>query len=69
MRDLKYLTLHGNPIEVQVPYLRWYILSLFPNLRSFNCTGVTRGDVATTENWAKMNKNLLPKYYNKLAKK
>ena len=69
LNDLKYLTLHGNPIEIQLPYLRSYVLSLFPSLRSFNCTGVTKGDLTTSTNWVLMNKNLLPKYFNKIAKK
>ena len=69
LNELKYLTLHGNPIEINVPYLRPYVLFLLPGLRSLNCTPVTKGDRKISEVWGKMNRNLLPKSSNKLAKK
>lgn len=69
LQNLKYLTLHGNPIEINVPYLRSYVLCLLPGLRSLNCTPVTKGDRKISEVWGGMNKNLLPKYSNKSSKK
>ena len=69
LKNLKYVTLHGNPIEINVPYLRSYILCLLPGLRSINCTPVTKGDRKIGEVWGKMNKNLLPKDTTKSAKK
>ena len=69
LKELKYLTLHGNPIEINVPYLRSYVLCLLPNLRSLNCTPVSKGDRKISEVWGGMNKNLLPKYSNKNEKK
>ena len=68
LKQLKYLTLHGNPIEITVPYLRSYILCLLPGLRSLNCTPVTKGDRKISEVWGGMNRNLLPKYLNKNSK-
>ncbi|CAF1002809.1 unnamed protein product [Adineta steineri] len=65
LKQLKYLTLHGNPIEITVPYLRSYILALLPGLRSLNCTPVTKGDRKISEVWEGMNKPLLPNYTNK----
>lgn len=69
LKELKYLTLHGNPIEITVPYLRSYALCLLPDLRSLNCTPVTKGDRKISEVWGGMNKNLLPKSPNKDKKK
>ncbi|CAF2038248.1 unnamed protein product [Rotaria magnacalcarata] len=69
LRELKYLTLHGNPVEMNVPYLRSYVLSLLPDLRSLNCTPVTKGDRQISDVWSVMNKNLLPKTSNKNLKK
>jgi len=69
LKELKYLTLHGNPIEINVPYLRSYVLCLLPGLRSFNCTPVSKGDLKTSDNWGQMNRNLLPKSFNKISKK
>ena len=69
LQNLKYVTLHGNPVEMNVPYLRSYVLCLLPGLRSLNCTPVTKGDRKISEVWGGMNKNLLPKYSNKTAKK
>ncbi|CAF1087929.1 unnamed protein product [Rotaria sp. Silwood1] len=69
LKELKYLTLHGNPIEITVPYLRSYVLCLLPDLRSLNCTPVTKGDRKISEVWGGMNKNLLPKNLNKILKK
>jgi hypothetical protein len=66
LKDLKYLTLHGNPIELNVPYLRSYVLYLLPGLRSFNCTPVSKGDLKTSDAWAEMNRNLLPKNFKKI---
>ncbi len=69
LKELKYLTLHGNPIEINVPYLRPYVLCLLPGLKSLNCTPVTKGDRKISEVWGGMNKNLLPKNSNKNSKK
>jgi len=68
LKQLKYLTLHGNPIEITVPYLRSYVLCLLPDLRSLNCTPVTKGDRKISEVWGGMNRNLLPTYLNKKSK-
>lgn len=65
LRKLKYLTLHGNPIEVTVPHLRSYVLSLLPGLRSLNCTPVSKGDLKTSETWKQSNKNLFSRVYMK----
>jgi hypothetical protein len=69
LKELKYLTLHGNPIEMNVPYLRSYVLCLLPGLKSLNCTPVTKGDRKISEVWGGMNQNLLPKSSNKNSKK
>jgi len=69
LKELRYLTLQGNPIEINVPYLRSFTLCLLPDLRSFNSTPVTKGDRKISEVWGGMNKNLLPKNSNKNAKK
>ena len=61
LKQLKYLTLHGNPIEITVPFLRSYVLCVLPGLRSLNCTPVTKGDRKTSEVWGGMNRDLLPK--------
>ena len=69
LKELKYLTLHGNPIEITMPYLRSYVLFLLPDLRSLNCTPVTKGDRKISEVWGNMNKSLIPKNLNKISKK
>lgn len=69
LKELKYLTLQGNPIEINVPFLRSFVLCVLPGLRSFNCTPVTKGDRKISEVWGGMNKNLLPKNSNKVSKK
>ena len=69
LTELKYLTLHGNPVEISVPYLRSLVLCLLPDLRSLNCSPVTKGDRKTSEVWGTMNRNLIPKSSNKAAKK
>ncbi len=65
LKQLKYLTLHGNPIEINIPYLRSYVLCLLPSLRSFNCAPVSKGDLKTSDAWGQMNRNLLPKFFSK----
>jgi hypothetical protein len=69
LKELKYLTVHGNPIEINVPYLRSYVLCLLPGLKSLNCTLVTKGDRKISDVWGGMNQNLLPKSSNKSSKK
>jgi hypothetical protein len=69
LTELKYLTLHGNPVELSVPYLRSLVLCLLPDLRSFNCSPVTKGDRKISEVWGTMNRNLIPKPSNKALKK
>ena len=68
LKELRYLTLQGNPIEISVPYLRSYVLCLLPELRSLNSTPVSKGDRKIGEVWGKMNRNLLPKSSNKTSK-
>ncbi|CAF1227496.1 unnamed protein product [Rotaria sp. Silwood1] len=69
LKELKYLTLHRNPIEDNIPYLRSYVLCLLPGLRSFNCTPISKSDLKTSNAWQKMNKNLTPKILNKILQK
>jgi hypothetical protein len=69
LKALTHITLHGNPIEISVPYLRSLVLSLLPGLRSMNCTPVTKSDRKVSEVWGRMNKNLLPKFSNNSLKK
>ncbi|CAF1205748.1 unnamed protein product [Rotaria sordida] len=65
LKELKHLTLHRNPIEDNISYLRSYVLCLLPGLRSFNCTSVSKSDLKTSDIWQKMNKTLIPKILNK----
>ncbi|XP_030055169.1 leucine-rich repeat-containing protein 51 isoform X2 [Microcaecilia unicolor] len=53
VHTLKSLTLHGNPIESEKGY-RSYVLSLLPNLKSFDFSGVTKQDRVTAEVWRRM---------------
>ncbi|CAF2524886.1 unnamed protein product [Rotaria sp. Silwood2] len=69
LKELKYLTLHRNPIEDNIPYLRSYVLSILPDLRSFNCTPISKSDLKTSDAWQKMNKTLTPKILNKILQK
>lgn len=50
---LKSLTLHGNPIEMNVGY-RQYVLSRLPQLQSLDFSGVTKSDRATANTWKRM---------------
>ncbi|XP_075707403.1 leucine-rich repeat-containing protein 51 isoform X2 [Rhinoderma darwinii] len=52
--NLKSLTLHGNPIEAEKGY-RSYVLSLLPNLKSFDFSAVTKQDRVTAAVWKRMN--------------
>ena len=61
LKQLKHLTLHGNPIEVTVPQLRSYVLALLPQLRSLNCTPVSKGDLRNSQTWGQFDRNLLIK--------
>jgi hypothetical protein len=69
LNELKYLTLHGNPIEITVPYLRSYVLCLLPGLRSLNCAPISRRDLKTSHVWGQMNRNCLPTFWNEISKK
>jgi hypothetical protein len=68
LNKLKYLTLHGNPIEVTVPYLRLFVLCLLPNLRSLNCTPVSKADLNSSHAWKKINRHFLPKLFKNSKK-
>lgn len=50
---LKSLTLHGNPIKMNVGY-RQYVLSRLPQLQSLDFSGVTKSDRATANTWKRM---------------
>uniref|UniRef100_A0A8C5QMK0 Leucine-rich repeat-containing protein 51 n=1 Tax=Leptobrachium leishanense TaxID=445787 RepID=A0A8C5QMK0_9ANUR len=52
--NLKSLTLHGNPIESESGY-RSYILSVLPQLRSLDFSGVTKQDRVKADVWTRMN--------------
>ncbi|XP_053312573.1 leucine-rich repeat-containing protein 51 [Spea bombifrons] len=52
--NLKSLTLHGNPIESEKGY-RNYILSVLPQLKSLDFSGVTKQERATADVWRRMN--------------
>ncbi|XP_050781197.1 leucine-rich repeat-containing protein 51 [Gopherus flavomarginatus] len=51
---LRTLTLHGNPIEEEKGY-RSYVLSVLPQLKSFDFSGVTKQDRSTATFWRRMN--------------
>ncbi|XP_037768927.1 leucine-rich repeat-containing protein 51 [Chelonia mydas] len=51
---LRTLTLHGNPIEEEKGY-RSYVLSVLPQLKSFDFSGVTKQDRSTATIWRRMN--------------
>ena len=53
LRKLKSLTLHGNPIEINTGY-RYYVLSRLPQLQTFDFSGITKADRATSETWKTM---------------
>ena len=57
LNELKHLTFQGNPIELHIPYLRSYVLCLLPDLRSLNCTRISKGDLKSSEIWGQMNPN------------
>ena len=50
---LKSLTLHGNPIESNVGY-RQYVICHLPQLQTFDFSGITKSDRATSETWRTM---------------
>ncbi|CAI9586880.1 unnamed protein product [Staurois parvus] len=52
--NLKSLTLHGNPIEAEGRY-RPYILSVLPQLKSFDFSAVTKQDRVSADVWSRMN--------------
>ncbi|CAF3953283.1 unnamed protein product [Rotaria magnacalcarata] len=61
LKQLKFLTLNGNPIEDDIPYLRSYVLCTLPGLRNFNRTTISRSDLKISIIWKTTNKNLLSK--------
>ncbi|XP_068786978.1 leucine-rich repeat-containing protein 51 isoform X2 [Struthio camelus] len=50
---LRRLTLHGNPVEEQPGY-RSYVISVLPQLKSFDFSGVTKQDRSTAAAWKRM---------------
>jgi len=60
-RQLKSLTLHGNPVEDHKHY-RNYVLTLVPSLRSIDFSSVTKQDRRNAETWKAV-------YRQKLSKK
>lgn len=50
LEKLKSLTLHGNPIESAKGY-REYVLSILPQLKTFDFSGVTKSDRARATSW------------------
>ncbi|CAH2225930.1 leucine-rich repeat-containing 51-like isoform X1 [Pelobates cultripes] len=52
--NLKSLTLHGNPIETEKGY-RSYILSVLPQLKSLDFSGVTKQDRVMADVWRRTN--------------
>ncbi|CAF1106674.1 unnamed protein product [Rotaria sp. Silwood1] len=68
LKELKHLTLYRNPIEDNIPYLRFYVLCLLPGLQSLNHVPVSKGDLKTSGIWQQMNKILRPKVLNKISK-
>ncbi|XP_077341151.1 leucine-rich repeat-containing protein 51 [Lithobates pipiens] len=55
--NLKSLTLHGNPIEAEKGY-RSYILSVLPQLKSFDFSAVTKQDRVSADVWSRTNGKL-----------
>ena len=56
LQRLKYLTLHGNPVETGAKsklHYRNYIITKFPNLRKLDFTPITKQDRDTAKVWAK----------------
>ena len=51
---LRTLTLHGNPIEIDVAY-KQHVLSMLPHLQTFDFSGITKSDRATADTWSKLN--------------
>eukprot|EP00056_Hartaetosiga_gracilis_P017940 m.8940 g.8940 ORF g.8940 m.8940 type:complete len:193 (+) comp6248_c1_seq1:41-619(+) len=50
IENLKILSLHGNPIEKEDGY-RNFVIALFPALKKFDFSGVTRKDHEAVERW------------------
>ncbi|CAF3372322.1 unnamed protein product [Rotaria socialis] len=68
LKQLKFLTLNGNPIEDDIPYLRSYVLCILPGLRNFNRTTISRSDLKISIIWKTTNKDLLSKILKKPTK-
>ncbi len=54
LRKLKTLTLHGNPVEGSPGY-RLYVVSMVPQLQTFDFSGVTKEERVTAETWMRVN--------------
>jgi len=54
LRNLKSLTLHGNPVEV-APGYRSYVVTLLPQLQTLDFSGVTKSERTIALSWTKMN--------------
>lgn len=54
LKKLKSLTLHGNPVEV-TPGYRHYVVSVLPQLHTFDFSGITKVERTTAETWMRMN--------------
>ncbi|KAM5181837.1 leucine-rich repeat-containing protein 51 [Mantella aurantiaca] len=51
--NLKSLTLHGNPIEGEKGY-RSHVLSILPQLKTFDFSAVTKQDRVSADIWSRM---------------
>ncbi|XP_071087426.1 leucine-rich repeat-containing protein 51-like [Haliotis cracherodii] len=60
LRNLRKLTLHGNPVEEFKGY-KQYILSLMPWLLGLDFFRITKADLKTAETWNKMSNKSKPK--------
>ncbi|CAF1288153.1 unnamed protein product [Rotaria sordida] len=65
LKELEHLTLYRNPIEDDIPFLRFYVLCVLPGLKSFNRTPINKGDLKTSGIWQQMNETLRAKISRK----
>ena len=54
LTELRTLTLHGNPIEIEPGY-KQHVISTLPCLQTFDFSGITKSDRATADTWSKLN--------------
>ena len=56
LKNLRTLTVHGNPIEDEFSGYRHYIIARLPQLKNLDFSAITKQDRASALSWVDLNK-------------